>query len=236
MDSARLFKQGATIMKIIASVIILSLSSVAFATGDKKDDQSQDQRQYQDQEQYQGQHQGQDQYQDQTAIATSNISVNVGGGTDAEGNAVPMATAQGGSLTFNEAKRPDDITIRNTVSARVPNLVATSPCFYSWSGGVGGAGFNIGGGKAKRDEECDKRELARMIAGFGYNDIAMAIACQTQAAIDTIGELCAGMVRSTDRVTQLTAENARLREEIERDKVDCNDANNRVFAACKMWK
>ena len=213
-------------MKYIITIAVLSLSMTAFATGDKKSQPSQSQ----DQEQYQKQ------YQDATATATSNISVNVGGGTDAQGNAVPLATAQGGSLTFNEAKRPDDITIRNTVSARVPNLVATSPCFYSWSGGVGAAGFNIGGGKAKRDEECDKRELARMIAGFGYTDIAMAIACQTQAAIATIGELCAGMVTSNDMVEQLRAENERLRTQIETDKLNCNDAKNRIFEACQEAK
>ena len=218
-------------MKIIASTIILSLSSLAFATNPPDPEPTQEQDQHQKQYQDQDQDQHQKQYQDATATAIVNI-----GATDAQGNAAPLATAQGGSLTFNEAKRPDDITIRNTVSARVPNLVATSPCFYSWSAGIGIAGANLGGGKAKRDEECDKRELARMIAGFGYNDIAMAIACQTQAAIDTIGDLCAGMVRSTDQVMQLTAENDRLRREIQNTKLDCSEANSRVFEACQQVK
>ena len=216
-------------MKIIASTIILTLSSLAFATNTPDPEPTQEQDQHQ--KQYQDQDQHQKQYQDATATAIVNI-----GATDAQGNAAPLATAQGGSLTFNEAKRPDDITIRNTVSARVPNLVATSPCFYSWSAGIGIAGANLGGGKAKRDEECDKRELARMIAGFGYTDIAMAIACQTEAALATIGELCAGMVTSTNQVTQLTAENDRLRREIQKTKLDCTESSNRVFEACQQVK
>ena len=207
-------------MKITIAALLLVLAIPAFATGNKNKDQEQEQ----DQKQYQGQEQSQ------------STVVNIGGGTDAQGNAAPLATAQGGSLTFNEAKRPDDITIRNTASARVPNLVATSPCFYSWSAGIGIAGANLGGGKAKRDEECDKRELARMIAGFGYTDIAMAIACKTEAAIETIGELCAGMVTSTDMVASLTAENVRLRQQIETEKLNCNDSNNRVFEACQQGK
>lgn len=203
-------------MKIIIGTIILSLSSIALATGTTEPDptQEQDQRQYQDQEQYQGQYQDQGQYQE------SNVNTDLS-----------QANAQ--NVTFTS---PDDITVRNTVSARVPNLVATAPCFYSWSGGVGGAGFNIGGGKAARDEECDKRELARMIAGFGYNVMAMAIACQTEAAIATIGELCAGMVTSADMVTQLTAENDRLRQQIQQTKLDCTESNSRVFEACQESK
>jgi hypothetical protein len=197
-------------MKIIIGTIILSLSSIALATGTTEPDptQEQDQRQYQDQEQYQGQ------YQDQ------NVQTDLS-----------QANAQ--NVTFTS---PDDITVRNTVSARVPNLVATAPCFYSWSGGVGGAGFNIGGGKAARDEECDKRELARMIHGFGYTGMAMVVACQTEAAINAIGELCAGMVTATDMVTQLTAENDRLRQQIQKTKLDCTESNNRVFEACQESK
>ncbi len=195
------------------TTLFLCLVVTASAYATNTPDQEQNQKQYQDQEQkqYQG--------QDQTAMG---------------GNATATQT-QGNQqqVTFTS---PDDITVRNTVSARVPNLVATSPCFYSWSGGVGGAGFNIGGGKAKRDPECDKRELARMIAGFGFVDMAMAVACQTEAAINTIGEQCAGMVTATQKVEQLNAENERLREQIERTKTDCKESNNRVFEACQESK
>ena len=200
--------------------LLVCLALIAnIARADKRNEADIQQYQDQEQDQYQGQDQGQKQHQ-----------VAVGG------EAVATATQTQGNAQNVTFTSPDDITVRNTVSARVPNLVATSPCFYSWSGGLGAAGINIGGGRAKRDPECDKRELARMIAAFGYTGMAMAVACKTEAAIETIGAECAQMVSDTNRVGQLTAENDRLREQLDAERLNCNEAKNRIFEACQEAK
>jgi len=121
--------------------------------------------------------------------AGGNASINVQvGGTDANGNAAPLAT--GGSLTVNEAARPDDITIRNTAAARMPGLTATAPCVLSGSIGLGIAGANIGGGKTKIDPECNIRETARTFAGLGEIELALKIACSSETAVAVLGEAC----------------------------------------------
>ena len=47
---------------------------------------------------------------------------------------------------------------------------------------MGAAGVNIGGGKSKRDIECDIRETSRLLAGLGEVKLAVELACQTEAA------------------------------------------------------
>ena len=221
-----------TFLEVIGgiAVVVIFLAwtmEQAQATGRDDDDQQQDQ------------HQGQGQTQDQGQTQTTNV--NIGGGTDAQGNAVPMATAAGGSLTFNQAARPDDITIRNTASANMPNLTSTAPCVVSGSLGVGAAGFNIGGGKTKIDPECNIRETARTFAGLGEVGLALVIACTSEVAKTALGDAC-GL--TADNVYIRVNETVRYVEravggdtaaihDVSKEAVDtCAEGTDRAFKAC----
>ncbi len=98
------------------------------------------------------------------------------------------------------------------------------------------AGANLGGGKAKRDPECDKRELARLVAGLGYPEMAMVVACGTEAAMETLGPECRQLVSASDLVQELRRENELLRDQLETQRIDCNEAKNRIFTTCQKAK
>lgn len=181
---------------------------------------------------------------DAAATAISNINVQVGGGTDAQGNAAPLASAQGGSLTINEAARPDDITIRNTASANMPNLTSTAPCVLSMSGGLGAAGFNIGGGKTKIDPECNIRETARTFAGLGEVGLALTIACTSEVAKAALGDAC-GLtasnvyirVNETVRYVERATGGDKAVHDVSEEAVEaCSEATDRAFKSCVNTK
>lgn len=187
--------------------------------------QVQDQNQQQDQTQTQRQEQNQGQDQTQNANATATNAGN----------------SQNVSFSSNT---PDDITIRNTASARPPNFNATAPCYYGWSAGLGVAGANIGGGKNKLDPECNLRETARTLAGLGEIELAIRVVCASQAAQDALGDDC-GMskgnvytrvndpVRYVERVTGADT----ARHDVSEEAVDtCTEANTRVFEKCQEGK
>lgn len=193
--------------------------SQANATGRNDPDNEQDQHQGQAQGQQQGQGQLQGQHQDANASAD---------------NAGNMQTLNVNSTT------PDDITIRNTAAARIPNVNATSPCYYGWSGGLGIAGANIGGGKQKLDHECNIRETARTFAALGEIGQALIIACSSEAAKAALGDAC-GLspgnvyvrvnepVRYVERVTgALEATHDVSEEAVE----TCTESTNRAFKQC----
>lgn len=225
------------VMGGIALVFIFLLWTISAAQATGNNNNSGDDQQ-QDQHQGQGQHQGQDQTQ------STNVNVQVGGGSDANGNAVPMATAAGGSLTFNQAARPDDITIRNTASANMPNLTSTAPCVVSGSLGVGAAGFNIGGGKTKIDPECNIRETARTFAGLGEVGLALVIACTSEVAKAALGDAC-GLtasnvyirVNETVRYVERATGGDKATHDVSEEAVEaCTEGTTRAFKSCVNTK
>lgn len=203
---------------ILAIFFLLVIGQTANATYNNDDD---DQTQTQDQ----GQHQGQDQGQDQTQTANASAS-------QTQGNTQ--------SINVNEAARPDDIKIRNTATAPVPDYNATSPCFSGWSAGVGAAGVNLGGGKSKRDLECDKRETARLLGALGEVGLALKVACATEAAVAALGDAC-GMtsdnvyVRVNDPVRyveRVTGSDTAVHEVSEEAVETCTESTTRAFEKC----
>lgn len=217
-------KTGAELFLEIMGFIALTLVFVvmcidaAYATGRDNDDQQQDQTQTQDQ--------AQDQTQTQTASA------------DAGAMSVSTNNGNNQSINVNEAARPDDITIRNTASARPPNFNATAPCYYGWSAGVGVAGANIGGGKNKLDPECNLRETARAMAGLGEVELAIQILCATEAAQEALEGRC-GITR--DNVYVRVNEPVRYIERAHDDAKAaehavevCSEATTRAFEHCQQ--
>jgi hypothetical protein len=200
-------------------VFFVACIDAAYATGNNHND---------DNEQTQDQHQGQDQAQDQNQTATG-------------GNASASQT-QGNeqSLVVNESKRPDDITIRNTAAANMPNLTATSPCVVSWSGGLGIAGANLGGGKTKIDPECNIRETARTFAGLGEISQALIIACTSEVARAALGDAC-GITRDnvyvrvneTVRYVERATDDRPAVHDVSKEAVDtCTESTTRAFEGC----
>lgn len=208
----------------IALVFVFLMWTITAAQASDYDDDDDGQQQDQHQKQYQDQ--GQDQGQSQTS---NNVNDNSNAGNSQVTN-------------FNEAARPDDITIRNTAAARIPNVTATSPCVYGWSGGLGIAGANIGGGKQKIDPECNIRETARTFAALGEIGQALIIACSSETALAALGDAC-GLspgnvyvrVNETVRyVERATGGDTAAVHDVSDEAVEaCSDAATRSFEACQ---
>jgi len=186
-------------------------------------------------------------YADASAKAYSGAEATGGNAEATGGNA--EATGGNNALTINESKRPDDITIRNTASANMPNVTATSPCVYGWSGGIGIAGANIGGGKQKIDPECNIRETARTFAALGEIGLALTIACTSDTAQAALGDAC-GLtpgnvyvrVNETVRyVERATGGNKATTHDISDQATEhateiCTESVTRSFEACQQGK
>ena len=211
-------------------IMALSLHSID-ATATNKPTQEQDQKQYQGQDQYQGQE--------------TNVSVIVGG------EAGPLATAAGGSLTINEAERPDDITIRNTPNVYAPPAMPTSPCRIGGSGGASGAGIGLSFGGSKMDWECNTRETADAFARMGMPALGLMMLCRTEAVTNELGkggagfssEDCESFVRTyqanssrdgeqDQRIEDLTRQIAIMQEDAERCRQETDEKIDRAFETC----
>ena len=104
------------------------------------------------------------------------------------GEAGATSSGAGNSIvTINEAKRPDDIKIRNVPSISAPDVFPTVSCFKgtSFSLGVPGAGGSFGGGKI--DEDCVKREYIRLAFVMGAIDRAIWMWCKQPAVYEDFG-------------------------------------------------
>ncbi len=107
-----------------------------------------------------------------------------------EGEAGSQSSGAGNSIvTINEAKRPDDIKIRNVPSISAPDIFPTVSCFKgtSFSLGVPGAGGSFGGGKI--DEDCVKREYIRLAFVMGAIDRAVFMWCKQPAVYEDFGSI-----------------------------------------------
>lgn len=167
------------------------------------------------------------------AQAAAEATGGEGGAANAE------ATGGANSLTFNGAARPDDIKIRNTASANMPNLTATAPCVVSGSLGVGVAGVNVGGGKTKIDPECNIRETARTFAGLGEIGLALTIACTSEVAQAALGDAC-GLsasnvyvrVNETVRYVERTTGGDTVHDVSDEAVDTCTESTTRAFEKC----
>lgn len=217
-SAAEIFIEVLGFIALTAVFIAMSIDA-AYATGKKNDDVDVDQSQAQDQVQ--------DQSQTQTATA------------DAGAMSVSTNNGNNQSINVNEAARPDDITIRNTASARPPNFNATAPCYYGWSAGLGVAGANIGGGKNKLDPECNLRETARTMAGLGEVEQAIKILCATEAAQQALGDKC-GLshdnvyLRVNEPVRYVERASEATHDVSEEAVKTCSEGTTRAFEHCQM--
>lgn len=184
----------------------------AFASGY---DDRQDDGQEQEQGQSQGQHQGQAQGQHQQ----TNVTVAIGGGTDAEGNAVPLATAAGGSVTFNQEAQGDyKVDFRNNPNVYTNPPMPTVPCYKTGGFGAsgGGVGLSLGGGKI--DPYCTEREEIRLGHAIGMVFASTWRWCNLENNVNLFGSaegcLSANTTRLSPEYHLLMTEKNRLEKEL----------------------
>jgi len=126
----------------------------------------------------------------QTATSTS------GSGSSAQ---VGVNAAPSQEITFNTQKPDSTSTIRNVPSIFAPSFMPTTPCSSSLSASVGFAGFGAALGGTHVDEECNAREMVRLLALIGQPDAALALVCDNAAVKRTSPQLCSRAAYVSDR-------------------------------------
>jgi hypothetical protein len=91
-------------------------------------------------------------------------------------------------LTFNSYQSG---TLRNVPSIFAPSFAPTTPCSSVISASAGFAGFGLALGGSHKDEECNHRELVRLLHLIGQPDAALALICDDASVRRTSGQLCA---------------------------------------------
>jgi hypothetical protein len=61
-------------------------------------------------------------------------------------------------------------------SAFAPAVYASGPCAYGWSAALSVPGGSVGGGRAKADAACDRREVARVLTPLNPQ-LALKVLC-----------------------------------------------------------
>jgi hypothetical protein len=61
-------------------------------------------------------------------------------------------------------------------ASHAPAVYASGPCAYGWSAAVSVPGGSVGGGKAKPDPSCDRREVARVLTPLNPQ-LALKVLC-----------------------------------------------------------
>ncbi len=210
--------------------ILLLAGGAAFATGGGDDD---DQSQQQGQEQYQGQEQGQSQ--------ETNVAVTIGGGTDAEGNAMPLSTS---SLTLNQEAQGDyKVDFRNNPNVYTNPPMPTVPCYKTGGFGAsgGGVGLSLGGGKI--DPYCTEREEIRLGHAIGMEFASTWRWCNLENNVRVFGSADQCLSANTARVSPeyhlLLTEKERLERELKETQTvlaaRCMAAEERGDRAEEAW-
>lgn len=70
-------------------------------------------------------------------------------------------------------------------SVNAPPIYASGSCAYGSSFSVNAPGVGLGGGKAKPDPSCDRRELVRVVAPLNPW-LALSIACEDPIVVDML--------------------------------------------------
>lgn len=209
-------------MKILLMLLALTITTSAFAGPPKKDKKpptppvvvnvtktpiniAPKQTMGQSQDQMQQQQQGQEQSQSQIADASN----------------------EGVNQTVNFGAK------QQVASAIAPGIYATNPCALGGSAALGLKHVNLGGGKAKIDPECVKREVARLLGSFGERDLAVMMICSTEAAVAALGDQCVPHQLASQRITQLEDRINVLLVERAHDREVCNESKDRILEGCR---
>ncbi len=125
----------------------------------------------------------------------------------------------GGTQTINNAAQVH--------SAFAPSVFSTSPCYYGGSAAIGLKGVNIGGGRSKKDLQCEMRETAMALIGAGEVSLGVMLLCNTEAAA-SLGDACKPSVDLKARLAQLETRNQVLLAERAIDRQQCEDSKDRI--------
>lgn len=143
--------------------------------------------------QSQGQGQGQTQGQGQSLVS-QNKNTNTSGSTSrATGGSATGGASRSSSSSTGGSNR-NSVTVQNsgggsggsgggsyrsgdTITVVPPGLAGGNVCAVSASGGLGLAGFAIGGGGAWESKNCERRQLAALAANMGDVTAAREVLC-----------------------------------------------------------
>ena len=90
-------------------------------------------------------------------------------------------------------------TVRNVPSIFAPSFAPSTPCSSVISASVGFAGFGAAIGGSHVDQECNQREMVRLLALIGQPDAALALVCDDPAVRRTSPQLCARTAYVSDK-------------------------------------
>jgi hypothetical protein len=133
------------------------------------------------QRQNQGQAQGQDQGQSQQSVSASNQG-------QSQGNANEVGNVNVINFPSSPTETKARLTYAPALSLGVMN--PTTPCFSTYQGGVSGMGFGVAIGGGVVDDECTRRENARMLSGLGENAAAVSLLCGNPEVAKRAVNLC----------------------------------------------
>lgn len=172
-----------------------------------------------DDDQSQGQSQGQDQGQAQGQEQQTEVNVNIGGGTDASGNSVPLATAAGGSVTLNQEAQGDyKVDFRNNPNVYTNPPMPTVPCYKTGGFGASGAGVGLSLGGGKIDPYCTMREEIRLGHAIGLGFQATWMWCNMENVVEIFGDATQCLQAATSKLSPeyhlLLTEKERIEREL----------------------
>ena len=109
--------------------------------------------------------------------------------TSGSNSQVGVQASPSQEITF--ANNPGTTTIRNVPTIFAPSFQPTTPCSSVLSAGAAFAGFGLTIGGNRLDENCDLREMARLLHLIGQPDAALALLCTDVKVAQTSPQLCA---------------------------------------------
>jgi len=200
---------------IMMAIMIYIFSGSAFATPPNKNppkhihdhdtvrqSQGQEQDQQQQMMQEQSQSQGQDQSQGQSQVANQDNDQ---------------------TISFGSPKQAS--------SAIAPAVYSSNPCFYGKSGAIGFDRVNLGRGKQQRDEQCELREVVRLLLAAEERELAVTLLCSSDAA-NVLGDTCIPHKNKQRRINSLEQHVRILQEERKINHAKCSEAKDRLLQGC----
>lgn len=145
---------------------------------------------------------------DSAAIAgaeAQGIGVGIGRGGNAD--AQQSQTAEGGNAS--NAGNAQDVSVSSSYRDRLqapsvsaPAVYASAVCAYGWSAGIAVPGAGLSGGKSKIDEDCNRREAARVLTALNPQ-LALKVMC-SDPIVKAVADVDAGDCEYVEniRITQ----------------------------------
>jgi len=122
--------------------------------------------------------------QSQTVTVTPTANGGAGGaGGAADANASQEQSAYSGDVSNDISYSSSYTERRQAPSISAPTVYASGSCSYGWSVGLSLPGGGASGGKSTPDKDCNRRELARMVAPLNPW-LALKVLCEDPIIVE----------------------------------------------------